>query len=337
MSYPHPIDPTDIFNPFFYAVPDGWPKSDQKRAYEDIIAPAGLTEHNVTEYQTIRNRGLLPKIGSITGNHDIDLAKQVASCQWVTHNMDKLVALKVKGVYWGENEPDATPEDKENADLFRKELIRRLSVATVKASNHIGNWEQTIACLASQKFHGDTTKILAYLRECADKTKAQYDHINTFFGTPSASVSRLNFNHILGKSDDEILKWLATITSKPKKKPAQQQKPTPPRKGNETRTRTPLADAINNYTTYYKTLWHNHTLDAAITIQAGPIIFSNGSFFYCGDNGSNIPLERICTTKQVETISLHLEAFDAAFLSHIAANNALIHKITNFLASKIKR
>lgn len=210
------IDPQDIFDPFYYVVPTSWSTEKQKWVYEDIIAPAGLIEHHEYEYQTIRQRGLLPQLGSITGDHDVDFSGQVSSCRQVIRDMDKLVAMKVKGVYWGEDEKDSTVKDKEDADGYRKNLTSNLLLAAKRAANYILDWERTLAYMATWKL-SDPAKTLAYIRKCANKMKAQYDTIVAHEGYVPDGVGRLKFDHILGKTDEEIVLWMCkTIMFEPK-------------------------------------------------------------------------------------------------------------------------
>jgi hypothetical protein len=202
------IDPQDIFDPFYYVVPTSWRAADQKWAYEDIIAPAGLTEYREAEYQTIRRRGLLPRLGATTGDRDVDFATQVASCCQAIRDMDKLIALKVKGVYWGEHEKGTTAKDVQEAERYRGDLTVKLRHSAKMAVNYILDWERALAYLAAWKLT-DPAKTLAYIRKCADKMKLQYDLIVATQGKVPDGVGRLKWDHILGKTDEEIITWMA--------------------------------------------------------------------------------------------------------------------------------
>lgn len=212
------IDPQDIFTPFHYVVPPSWPTADQKRAFEDIIAPAGLLRHHESEYQIIRQRGLLPRLGSTSGDRDVDFATQAASCRYAIQNMSSLVALAVKGVYFGENSKDATDLDRKNAQDYRHRLAANLEKAEILAANYILDWERTLAYLAAINL-SDPVKTLAYITKCAVKMKAQYDTIVAKEGTlvidkgvliPDG-VGRLKWDNILYKSNKEIVNWMVKV------------------------------------------------------------------------------------------------------------------------------
>lgn len=132
---------------------------------------------------------------------------QVASCRQAIRDMDKLVALKAKGVYWGENEPNSTKDDAYAAQRYRDELIRKLLLAANLGANYILDWERALCYLAAWKL-ADPAKTLAYIRKCAGMAKAQYDVTIPFMGQTPDGVGRLNWDHVLGKTDEEIVNWM---------------------------------------------------------------------------------------------------------------------------------